>query len=227
MFTFIHSFFRKFIQLESASGILLFIGASLALLMSNSSWASVYTTLLHTSIFIPGQDIEIKSSIESFGSIDNITSKKIASNYEEYPYPRWDKQEKSHLESRQKKLLRLFSEDDLSFMGKPFKVLVAGCGTGYGAIEYALSYNTFAQITAVDLSKTSLAYATKMSRRYGVKNVKFIQMDLLDLPKLDLQYKAFLEAKRTVESLGGEILNASRKTKLDVFPVVDFENIVP
>jgi hypothetical protein len=47
------------------------------------------------------------------------------------------------------------------------------------------------------------------------------------MPKLDLQYKAFLEAKRTVESLGGEILNASRKTKLDVFPVIDFEKIVP
>ena len=134
------------------------------------------------------EDIEIKSSIESFGSIENVTSKKIARNYEEYPYPRWDKLEKSHLESRQKKLLKLFSEDDLSFMDKPFNVLVAGCGTGYGAIEYALSYNTHAQITAVDLSRASLAYATKMSRRYGVKNVKFLQMDLLDLPKLDLQF---------------------------------------
>jgi hypothetical protein len=46
------------------------------------------------------------------------------------------------------------------------------------------------------------------------------------MPRLDFQYKAFLEAKSTVESRGGKIFNASRYTKLDVFPIVDFENIV-
>ena len=49
------------VKLRQKVELLLFIGASLALLMSNSSWASVYTPLLHTSISIPGQDIEIKS----------------------------------------------------------------------------------------------------------------------------------------------------------------------
>jgi hypothetical protein len=45
------------------------------------------------------------------------------------------------------------------------------------------------------------------------------------MPLLDLQHKAFLEAKRTIELQGGKILNASRKTELDVFPLVDFDDI--
>ncbi len=46
------------------------------------------------------------------------------------------------------------------------------------------------------------------------------------MPLLDVQYKAFVNAKRAVESHGGGIYNASRKTALDVFPRVDFDSIV-
>lgn len=46
------------------------------------------------------------------------------------------------------------------------------------------------------------------------------------VPLLDLQYIAFLAAKRAVEARGGCIFNASRKTALDIFPRVDFDNVV-
>jgi len=45
------------------------------------------------------------------------------------------------------------------------------------------------------------------------------------MPLLDLQYKAFVNAKKTIGSHGGKIFNASRKTALDVFPHVDFDSI--
>lgn len=45
-------------------------------------------------------------------------------------------------------------------------------------------------------------------------------------PLLDLQYKAFLAANRTFEKYGGSIFNASRKTALDVFPHVDFDDVI-
>ena len=130
-------------------------------------------------------EMSIKASIESFDDIQNATSRQIANNYEEYPYPRWTTLEKSNPESRKRRLLQLFDENDLAFMDRPFNVLVAGCGTGYGTIEYALSYDKNAQITAVDLSRASLAYATLMAKKYNANNVKFMQMDLLDLPKLE------------------------------------------
>ncbi|WP_171212895.1 glycosyltransferase [Ruegeria sp. HKCCA5426] len=46
------------------------------------------------------------------------------------------------------------------------------------------------------------------------------------VPRLDLQRKAFFEAKKAFEEDGRKILNASRSTKLDVFDKVDFDEIV-
>ena len=46
------------------------------------------------------------------------------------------------------------------------------------------------------------------------------------MPLLDLQYKSFLAANKTVKDHGGRILNASRITALDVFPCVDFDNVM-
>lgn len=45
------------------------------------------------------------------------------------------------------------------------------------------------------------------------------------VPNLNYQYKAFQCAKKVFESEGGFIGNASRNTKLDVFPLVDFDKI--
>lgn len=45
------------------------------------------------------------------------------------------------------------------------------------------------------------------------------------MPNLAYQYKAFQCAKKVFESDGGFIANASRNTKLDVFPLVDFGKI--
>ena len=45
------------------------------------------------------------------------------------------------------------------------------------------------------------------------------------MPNLAYQYKAFQCAKEAFESDGGFIANASRSTKLDVFPLVNFDQI--
>lgn len=46
------------------------------------------------------------------------------------------------------------------------------------------------------------------------------------MPLLELQHRAFTEAKIEIEKRGGKIFNASRKTALDVFPVVNFDDVV-
>lgn len=46
------------------------------------------------------------------------------------------------------------------------------------------------------------------------------------LPKLDLQYKAFCRAREAFEADGRIIYNASRHTKLDVFPRIELESIL-
>ena len=46
------------------------------------------------------------------------------------------------------------------------------------------------------------------------------------VPLLDLQYKAFSAADRTFKKHGGRIFNASRNTALDIFPTVNFDDII-
>lgn len=47
------------------------------------------------------------------------------------------------------------------------------------------------------------------------------------MPQLGLQYKSFSYAKEFFERHRGRIFNASRKTALDVFPLIDFDTIIP
>jgi hypothetical protein len=46
------------------------------------------------------------------------------------------------------------------------------------------------------------------------------------MPRPDIQYRAFLSAKKAFEMQGGKIYNASRKTLLDVYSLVDFDDVV-
>lgn len=46
-------------------------------------------------------------------------------------------------------------------------------------------------------------------------------------PQIDEMHKAFSCAKEAFERAGGFIANASRQTALDVFPIVDFDELVP
>jgi len=66
-------------------------------------------------------------------------------------------------------------------MDEPFEVLIAGAGTGQHAIASAISYGPGANVTAIDLSRPSLAYGKWMAQRMGVDNVAFTQADILDL----------------------------------------------
>lgn len=50
--------------------------------------------------------------------------------------------------------------------------------------------------------------------------------EMWNMPRLDMQYRAFLCAKEAFEAAGGVIYNASRQTALDVFERVAFDDIV-
>ena len=50
--------------------------------------------------------------------------------------------------------------------------------------------------------------------------------DIHNIPRLDMQYKAFSVAKKVYEEDSRKIFNASRKTKLDVFSLVNFDEIL-
>ncbi|HQG31252.1 MAG TPA: methyltransferase domain-containing protein [Deltaproteobacteria bacterium] len=60
-------------------------------------------------------------------------------------------------------------------------VLEAGCGTGAQTVFIA-GNSPAARITAVDISKESLAQAEERVRQAGITNVEFRQADIFDLP---------------------------------------------
>ena len=111
----------------------------------------------------------------------NDISKRVQSQYEENPYPRWKDIGFNTASSYQQALLNNFPQLNLShWQGKrKLNVLVAGCGTGRQAIRLA-SYFDDLNVIAIDLSGRSLAYATQQAKKYNVDNIQFIQADILE-----------------------------------------------
>jgi SAM-dependent methyltransferase len=71
-----------------------------------------------------------------------------------------------------------FTKRELEFLGAPFELLVAGCGTGLQAVSAALDYGAKAHVTGLDISSASLGYAALMARRFDVGNMTLAHGDI-------------------------------------------------
>ncbi|MCH9675316.1 MAG: tetratricopeptide repeat protein [Gammaproteobacteria bacterium] len=125
---------------------------------------------------IPGSDV----------TRDDVTNA-VRAQYEVHPYPRWisaPREAGATLET----LARQFPDLELAALrGRPLDILVAGCGTGQDPVRLAIA-NPGARVTAVDLSRTSLAYGQRMAARHGVEDIEFLALDLRELPTLGRQF---------------------------------------
>ncbi|WP_114993775.1 class I SAM-dependent methyltransferase [Synechococcus sp. UW179A] len=134
---------------------------------------------------------EIKTSLQEKRNVSDTISQQVQAMYQESPYPRFKFADYTssklakpilkavELETSRKDLS--FSEELKSLTAAP-KVLIAGCGTGNQVINASRYKN--AQITAIDLSSSSLAYASRKTNEYEMNNVTFKQMDLLNVTQL-------------------------------------------
>jgi SAM-dependent methyltransferase/tetratricopeptide (TPR) repeat protein len=135
-------------------------------------------------------DMRVRATrIPTLGVITDKTSRNVAQQYELNPYPRWTSL-RVPTEGETRKILGMFFKpNQLTFIDQPYDVLIAGCGTGHQAVYAALD-SPNARVTAVDLSASSLAYASKMAERYGTKNIDFIQADIQRLPTIGSQFSS-------------------------------------
>jgi len=149
-----------------------------------------FNELIELQLKEPEAEKEIANSLDRLGSIEDEISKKVRLQYEENPYPRW--RFATHLNDNKLTIQSAVNNEirpnRISYYPKARKsrVLIAGCGTGQQIFDADRYEN--AEITAIDLSTSSIAYAQRKVREYGVKNVKFIQMDILELEKLNRLY---------------------------------------
>jgi 2-polyprenyl-3-methyl-5-hydroxy-6-metoxy-1,4-benzoquinol methylase/tetratricopeptide (TPR) repeat protein len=153
--------------------------AALAVLDPESPLWSLYR---ETEPPRPAPDIPVLTPIRS------DASQEVRAMYEENPYPRW-----MNMPPRTPRpLTRVLQSTFQHVHVDPIEgadILVAGCGTGQHAIQFALGYEN-ARVLAVDLSRSSLAYAARKAAELGVSHITFAQADLLELGALGRTFDA-------------------------------------
>ncbi len=133
---------------------------------------------------------KLSRSIKSISKIKNKISVKVKKQYEENPYPRWINLGLSIEPKNTKQVIKDINLNiDLKELNLPEypEILIAGCGTGQHAITTASKYRN-AKIFALDLSFKSLSYAKRKAEDLNIKNINFIQGDLLDLKFINKKF---------------------------------------
>ncbi|HED13495.1 MAG TPA: tetratricopeptide repeat protein [Gammaproteobacteria bacterium] len=130
----------------------------------------------------------LMQDIKAITPIEDSISLAVQSQYEGNPYPQWLElgiQQPRSLGTILRGLFQLF--DVPAFLDESMEILIAGCGTGRHAISVAATH-TDSKVLAIDLSKSSLAYAIRMSEKLHVRNITFRQGDILALSDTDLSF---------------------------------------
>jgi SAM-dependent methyltransferase len=130
----------------------------------------------------------IAAALPRLRPLTDATSLRVAGQYEQSPYPRWQSLRRTAPGQLRASLEQFASAAKLGFMEQPFTCLIAGAGTGQQVLQSAVAYGDKAQVTALDLSTASLAYGTAKARQYEVANVRFVHGDILDADLLDQQF---------------------------------------
>jgi len=96
-------------------------------------------------------EAEHAAVIPSLRDLSDATSKRVAAQYEDRPYPRWTSLNIPAPGAMRDTMARFAPAADTGFFDAPFQVLIAGCGTGRQAIQSAHAYGPKAQVLAMDL----------------------------------------------------------------------------
>jgi tetratricopeptide (TPR) repeat protein len=138
----------------------------------------------------PNQEAKCKCVLPLLNDISDEVSLKVRDLYEENPYPRWVNLGLSFKPMSISKIV-----DDIPLKLHDYKIseiekseiLIAGCGTGQDGIQTASRFKG-SKVLAIDLSLSSLSYAKRKTEELGIKNIDYMQADILDLGKLDRQF---------------------------------------
>jgi tetratricopeptide (TPR) repeat protein/SAM-dependent methyltransferase len=151
----------------------------------NRTWPAPVAAVLHQQIVEPAAQHDLRTSLRSLTTVENITSIDVKRQYEQNPYPRWAAVGSIVWPRPFDDVMKLkFPHAPYEPLGKRhIEVLVAGCGTGQNAIETSRSY-VDADVLAIDLSATSLGYALYKTRELGLTNIHYAIADILKLDSL-------------------------------------------
>jgi len=138
----------------------------------------------------PEKENDLKSQVPALEEITDNISLEVRKQYEENPYPRWVN---LHLRLKPEQILKVVDESKLKIYDKEIisvespSILIAGCGTGQHSISSAACFKS-SKVLAIDLSLSSLSYAQRKSNDLNVKNVEYMQADILTLGGVKRQF---------------------------------------
>ena len=166
---------------------------SLMDLVSSSAEASS-REVFKRQIKEPLTENELKQNIKQLTSITGEMSSIVQAQYEQNPYPRWLYCDHPQSTSLADYLYSLFPASERGNNNLPDRVniLVAGCGTGLQPIRDARRF-LHENITAIDLSMNSLAYAKRKATEMDLENIEFMQADIMNLKDYNDRFD-FIEA---------------------------------
>ena len=114
----------------------------------------------------------------------DTSSALVAGQYEVHPYPAWVGEPSDNVELPPAVLAALGSGGVEAIKS----VLVAGCGTGQHALAAACAWPN-ADVLAIDISRTSLAYAIDRAAEAHGGRIRFELADLLQVEKLACKFQ--------------------------------------
>lgn len=156
--------------------------------MNPAAWSPCFQSLHDKTLVTRLEEQRIKLEIPPVSAIEDRISRAVQAQYEENPYPRWLSLPDLPKTDIKRILRQLFPHyTPPAILDGPIEILIAGCGTGRQPIREALTYKDV-NVLAIDISKSSLAYAIRMARKYGASNIRFIQGDILQLASLQRRF---------------------------------------
>jgi 2-polyprenyl-3-methyl-5-hydroxy-6-metoxy-1,4-benzoquinol methylase len=152
-------------------------------------WPDVLSGLLRQQIREPLEEQADRDAIEAMTSVNDPVSLQVRTQYEENPYPRW-----TATAPVKPTTVALHLRDKLGLLpaGWPettvgAQILIAGCGTGAHSIDTAQRFPR-ARVLAIDISRSSLAYARRKTRELRLPNIAYAQADILQLDAIDRRF---------------------------------------
>ena len=152
-------------------------------LLTRRRWSNFVARVVAAHLQEVEQERQLYTSLPRLTAVDGRVSLAVQCQYEENPYPRWVKASPVGLTTTIYAHLReQFPNVDLrNFQSaEATEILIAGCGTGQHSIETARRFKG-ARVLAIDLSRASLCYAKRKTQELGLRNIEYMQADILQL----------------------------------------------
>jgi len=136
---------------------------------------------------------------------DQANDERVRAQYDAYPYPERDPADEarrlivgspSHLDEINHYVFAGRLDAGRLDASRPFRALIAGGGTGDGAIMLAQQLagrDWPAEVVYLDVSRAARAVAEARAKARGLSNIRFHQGSLLDLDRLELGHFDYID----------------------------------